>query len=65
MDLSERDMEIIEKGTKALIAELGYSGFLKYISRVQTFNGDYFRAKEEICKGSTGENNKIKILVKE
>ncbi len=48
MDLDEKDMELVEKGTKALIAALGYSGFLKYISRLQMCNGGYFRAKEEV-----------------
>jgi hypothetical protein len=47
MHLNENDKEIIEKGTKALITALGYSGFLKYISRVQ-MSGGYFRAKEEV-----------------
>jgi hypothetical protein len=48
MNLNEKDMEIVDKGTKALIAALGYSGFLKYISRVQMCNGGYFRPKEEV-----------------
>jgi hypothetical protein len=48
MNLNEKDMEIVEKGTKALISALGYSGFLKYISRVQMCNGGYFRAKEDV-----------------
>lgn len=45
-------MELIEKGTKALINELGYSGFLKYISRVQLFNGNYLRAKEIVYENA-------------
>jgi hypothetical protein len=48
MNLKENDMDIVEKGTRALINALGYSGFLKYISRVQMYNGEYFRAKEVV-----------------
>jgi hypothetical protein len=48
MNLKENDMDIVEKGTRALINALGYSGFLKYISRVQMYNGEYFRAEEVV-----------------
>ncbi len=48
MNLNENDMDIIEKGTRALINALGYSGFLKYISRVQMQSGGYFRSEEVV-----------------
>jgi hypothetical protein len=60
MDLNEKDMEIVEKGTKALIAALGYSGFLKYISRVQMCNGGYFREKEEVYTRADNEKTRTK-----
>lgn len=50
VDLRDKDLELIEKGTKALIKELGYSGFLKYISRVQICNGNYLRSKEVVIE---------------
>jgi hypothetical protein len=51
MNLNENDKDIIEKGTKALINALGYSGFLKYISRVQMCREGYFRAQEVVYTG--------------
>ena len=51
MKLNENDMEIVDKGTRALIKELGYSGFLKYISRFQMYDGGYFRAQEVVYTG--------------
>jgi hypothetical protein len=51
MNLKENDMDIVEKGTRALINALGYSGFLKYISRVQIYSGGYFRAEEVVYTG--------------
>lgn len=48
MNLDEKDMEIVEKGSMALIAALGYSGFLKYLSRVQMCSGGYFREQEVV-----------------
>jgi hypothetical protein len=51
MNLKENDIDLVEKGTRALINELGYSGFLKYISRVQMYNGGYFRAEEVVYTG--------------
>lgn len=50
VDFNEKDMELIKKGTSALIQELGYSGFLKYISRVQVCRGKYLRAREVVYK---------------
>lgn len=49
MTISNKDKELIEKGTKALIKELGHAGFIKYISRIQASSG-YFRNKEEVYK---------------
>jgi hypothetical protein len=51
MNLNENDMEIVEKGTRALINALGYSGFLKYISRLQMCDGGYFRTQEMVYRG--------------
>jgi hypothetical protein len=51
MNLKENDMDIVERGTRALINALGYSGFLKYISRVQMYKGGYFRAEEVVYTG--------------
>lgn len=56
VDFNEKDMELIKKGTSALIQELGYSGFLKYISRVQVCRGNYLRSREVVYKDiSAGE----------
>ncbi|HZJ83279.1 MAG TPA: hypothetical protein VFD57_05670 [Clostridia bacterium] len=46
------DKEILEKGTRALIKELGYSGFLRFIR--QTEGGskdDYLKINEKIFEG--------------
>lgn len=48
MNLSDKDKELIQKGSKALIKELGQSGFIKYISRIQSCSDSYFRNKEEV-----------------
>jgi hypothetical protein len=58
MSLNERynysDREIIEKGSRALITELGYSGFLRYIKHLEeSHNEDYLKAQEEVYKGMT------------
>lgn len=55
MNLEEKDMRIIEQGTKALIQELGYSGFLKYISRVQLYKEGYLRAQERVYRDTADE----------
>lgn len=57
MELKDKDLELIERGTRALINELGYSGFLKYISRIQMFNGNYFRAQEVVYKGIAADED--------
>jgi len=45
------DKEIIEKGSKALIRELGYSGFLRYIRNFEEGHGeDYLKVQDEIYK---------------
>jgi hypothetical protein len=50
MEISKKDMEIIEKGTLALIKELGYSGFLKYLSRVNLCKNDYIKEQEDFYR---------------
>lgn len=50
MELNNNEKDLIDRGTRALIEELGYSGFLKYISRVQICNGNYFRPQEVVYK---------------
>ncbi len=45
------DKEIIEKGSRALIKELGYSGFLRYIRNFEEGNGeDYLKTQDQIYK---------------
>ncbi|MBA4320640.1 MAG: hypothetical protein C0412_19785 [Flavobacterium sp.] len=45
------DREIIEKGSRALIQELGYSGFLRYIRNFDESHGeDYLKVQEDIYK---------------
>jgi hypothetical protein len=61
VELKDKDLELIERGTKALINELGYSGFIKYISRVQICNGNYFRNKEVVYKNIDSKDNKEDI----
>lgn len=55
MSLNERlkftDKEIIEKGSRALIKELGYSGFLRFIRQVESSSKeDYLNIDKEIFK---------------
>lgn len=63
MELNNKDKELIERGTKALINELGYSGFLKYISRIHLCSKSYFREQEVVYKGVAAdeeyENNEV------
>ena len=41
--------EIIEKGSRALIKELGYSGFLRYIRSLEDSSGeDYIKLQDDI-----------------
>ena len=43
------DREIIEKGSRALIKELGYSGFLRFIRHSEGISKeDYLKLEEEI-----------------
>lgn len=45
------DREIIEKGTRALIKELGYSGFLRFIRQIDgSGEEDYLKIDEKIFK---------------
>ena len=48
------DREIIEKGSKALIKELGYSGFLRYIRHKKGIGkNNYLQIRKEIFEGMT------------
>lgn len=43
------DREIIEKGSRVLIKELGYSGFLRFIRHSEgTSKEDYLKLRDEI-----------------
>jgi hypothetical protein len=43
------DREIIEKGSRALIKELGYSGFLRFIRHSERIGKeDYLKLEDEI-----------------
>jgi len=42
------DKEILEKGTKALIKEIGYSGYLRFIQQIEQNNSDYLKIQDEI-----------------
>lgn len=46
------DREIIEKGSRALIKELGYSGFLRFIRHSEGISKeDYLKLENEIFDG--------------
>ncbi|WP_213995971.1 hypothetical protein [Tepidanaerobacter syntrophicus] len=46
------DREIIEKGSRALIKELGYSGFLRFIRYAEGISKeDYLKLENEIFEG--------------
>lgn len=46
------DREIIEKGSRVLIKELGYSGFLRFIRYSERINKeDYLKVEDEIFNG--------------
>lgn len=46
------DKEIIERGSKALIKELGYSGFLRFIRHSEDASKeDYLKLEEQMFKG--------------
>lgn len=43
------DREIIEKGSRALIKELGYSGFIRYIRHSEgTSKEDYLKIEDDL-----------------
>ncbi len=45
------DKEILEKGSRALIKELGYSGFLRFILHSEGISKeDYLKLEKEIFK---------------
>ena len=45
------DKEIVEKGSKALIKELGYAGFLRFIRQLESGGGeDYLKVQDDIYK---------------
>lgn len=44
------DKEIIEKGSRALIKELGYSGFLRFIRQVEGSGDDYIKLQDSLYK---------------
>lgn len=46
------DREIIEKGSRVLIKELGYSGFLRFIRHSEGISKeDYLKVEDEIFSG--------------
>lgn len=52
--LKYTDKEIIERGSRALIKELGYSGFLRFIRHYEGMSeGDYLELEEEIFKNDS------------
>jgi len=44
------DKEIIEKGSEALIKEIGYSGFLRFIRQIELGGQDYLKIQDELYK---------------
>lgn len=45
------DREIIEKGSRALIKELGYAGFLRFIRQLENNSSeDYLNVHQDIYK---------------
>ena len=44
---------IMEKGTMALLKELGYSGFIKYLRLLTNGNQNYMDVQDEIYKGQS------------
>ena len=48
------DREIIEKGSRALIKELGYSGFLRFIRHSEGLSKeDYLKLENEVFRDMT------------
>jgi hypothetical protein len=49
--LKYTDKEIIEKGSRVLIKELGYSGFIRFIRQVEGHSGqDYLKEQGELYR---------------
>lgn len=45
------DKEIIEKGSRDLIKEIGYAGFIRYIRQIEAFSSnDYIKVQDDIYK---------------
>lgn len=42
--------EIIEKGTRALINELGYAGYIKFMRLFEHGEGNYLNVQDDIFK---------------
>lgn len=42
--------EIIEKGSRILIRELGYSGFLRFIRQIENNGDDYLQLQEDLYR---------------
>lgn len=50
------DKEIVDRGSRALIKELGYTGFLRYIRQVESVKGeDYLKVQDKIYEGMSIE----------
>jgi hypothetical protein len=45
------DREIFEIGTKALINEIGYSGYLRFLQQIEHGGIDYLKIQEDLFKG--------------
>jgi len=44
------DSEIIEKGARALINELGYTGYIKFMRMFEHGEGNYLNIQDEVFK---------------
>ncbi len=50
------DSEIIEKGARAIINELGYTGYIKFMRLFEHGEGDYLHVQNDVFKDmSIGE----------
>jgi len=47
------DNAIVERGTKVLLEELGYAGFVKYLQLLTNGNNDYLDIQEELYRDMT------------
>jgi len=45
------DSEIIEKGARVLINELGYIGYIRFMRMFEHGEGNYLNVQDEIFKG--------------